>query len=152
MSAAFRRRGCQVVLLTVALAVSNAGRVRAWIPEPESAWSMVAQSNSAASRTRALALDIALIGADGAVVATGTARVEPNGRARLAPRRRHRRDARAHADRLSVPERVSAAAWSTHRAAAGRYRAGRRSGPDDRRRPRSSIWASRRTIAGSRGP
>jgi hypothetical protein len=71
------------VLLTVALAVSNAGRVRAWIPEPESAWSMVAQSNSAASRTRALALDIALAGADGAVVATGTVRLEPNGHARL---------------------------------------------------------------------
>ena len=83
MSAAARRRACCVALLTIGLVVSHAGRVRAWIPEPESAWSMVAQSNSAASRTRALALDIALVGADGAVVATGTARVEPNGRARL---------------------------------------------------------------------
>jgi hypothetical protein len=83
MSASRRRRGCQVVLLTFALAVSNAERVRAWIPEPESAWGMIAQSNSAASRTRALALDIALAGADGAVVATGTVRLEPNGRARL---------------------------------------------------------------------
>ncbi|MBS1105020.1 MAG: hypothetical protein H6Q91_522 [Deltaproteobacteria bacterium] len=83
MSAASRRRGCRVVLLTVALAVSQAGRASAWIPEPESAWSLVAQSNGAASRTRALAIDIALVGADGAVVATGTARLEPNGRARL---------------------------------------------------------------------
>jgi hypothetical protein len=70
------------VLLTIALAVSSAGRVRAWIPEPESAWSMVAQSNSAASRTRAQALEIAHAGPDRAVVATGTVRLEPNGRAR----------------------------------------------------------------------
>ncbi len=83
MSDASRRRGRQVVLLTVVLAVSLAVRASAWIPEPESAWSLVAQSNGAASRTRALALDIALVGADGAVVATGTARLEPNGRARL---------------------------------------------------------------------
>ncbi len=83
MSTAGRRRGCCVALLAATLAVSHAGPVRAWIPEPESAWSMVAQSNGAASRTRALALDIALVGADGVVVATGTARVEPNGRARL---------------------------------------------------------------------
>ena len=83
MSTAAGRRGCCVALLAAALALSHAGPVRAWIPEPESAWSMVAQSNSAASRTRALALDVALVGADGVVVATGTARVEPNGRARL---------------------------------------------------------------------
>jgi hypothetical protein len=69
--------------LAVALVVSQAGRASAWIPEPESAWNLVAQSNNAASRTRTLALDIALVGADGAVVATGTARLEPNGRARL---------------------------------------------------------------------
>jgi len=83
MSTASRRDGYQVVLLAVVLVLSNAGRARAWIPEPESAWNIVAQNNSAASRTRALALDVALVAADGAVVATGTARLEPNGRARL---------------------------------------------------------------------
>ncbi len=78
-----QRRDFRAALRIAALAFAYAGAANAWIPAPESAWSIVAQDNSTASRTRALSLDIALVGADGVVAATGTARVEPNGHARL---------------------------------------------------------------------
>ncbi len=78
-------RRCDVssALLIAALSLAHATAASAWIPEPESAWSLVAQGNSTASRTRALSLDVSLVDAEGAVVATGTARLEPNGHARL---------------------------------------------------------------------
>jgi len=78
---AARRRDVRAAALIAALAF--AGAAAAYIPAPESAWSIVAQENSTALRTRALSLDVALVGADGVVAATGTARIEPNGRARL---------------------------------------------------------------------
>ena len=77
------RRDFRAALRIAALALAYAGAANAWIPAPESAWSIVAQENSSASRTRALSLEVSLVGADGVVAATGTARVEPSGRARL---------------------------------------------------------------------
>jgi hypothetical protein len=76
-------RDTLAALRIAALLLVFAGAASAWVPEPESAWSIVAQGNSNALRTRALSLDIALVGADGVVAATGTARLEPNGHARL---------------------------------------------------------------------
>jgi len=55
----------------------------AWIPEPERAWSTIAQVNAASNRARPLDLAIALVAADGAVAATGRLRLEPDGRSRL---------------------------------------------------------------------
>jgi hypothetical protein len=83
VSAFAHRRDLRIAPLIAALALAYASPATAWIPAPESAWSIVAQDNSNASRTRALKLDVALVGADGAVAATGTVRVEPNGHARL---------------------------------------------------------------------
>jgi hypothetical protein len=67
----------------IAISLAVAWPAGAWIPAPESAWGFVASSNSNAGRTGALKLDVALIGADGAVAATGTARLEPGGVAKL---------------------------------------------------------------------
>ena len=80
---AAHRRDAGVALLIAAIALAHASAASAWVPEPESAWSIVAQGNSNASRTRALSLDVAVVGADGGVAATGTARIEPDGHARL---------------------------------------------------------------------
>jgi hypothetical protein len=80
---AAHRRDTWTALRIAALALAYASAASAWVPAPETAWGIIAQGNSSASRTRALKLDIALVGADGAVAATGTVRVEPNGQARL---------------------------------------------------------------------
>jgi hypothetical protein len=77
-----RRRPLRAALLMLAIA-TGAGRAHAWVPEPERAWSAVAQNNTSAARTRSLSLDVALVGSDGAVVATGTARLAPGGNERL---------------------------------------------------------------------
>jgi hypothetical protein len=60
-------RPAAALLLAVAVAVPAA----AWIPEPERAWSMLAQSNSQSGRIRPLEFAVALVDASGAVVATG---------------------------------------------------------------------------------
>lgn len=80
---ALRVRAARAVLGVAAIALVQAGAASAWIPEPESAWGIVAQGNTEAGRTRALSLDVSIVGADGAVAATGTARLDPSGRARL---------------------------------------------------------------------
>lgn len=73
------RRGALVAALSIAIAHA----AQAWIPAPESAWGFVANSNSSGGRTSPLKLDVSLVGADGAVAATGTARLEPGGVAKL---------------------------------------------------------------------
>ena len=77
------RSAAFVAALGVAAAIAVAHPAHAWIPEPERAWSFVAESNGSAGRTNALKLDVVLIGADGAVAATGTARLDPSGVAKL---------------------------------------------------------------------
>lgn len=72
-----------VLALAVAGWLAVAPTAGAWIPEPERAWATVAEANQAAGRARALALDVALVDAEGRVAATGRARFEPAGRARL---------------------------------------------------------------------
>jgi hypothetical protein len=72
--------------LTPAIALAlllAAPPARAWIPEPERAWGAIAQTNAASGRGRSLDLAVALVGADGAVAATGRLRLEPDGRSRL---------------------------------------------------------------------
>ncbi len=82
MSAA-RRRNAWAAPLVAVIALALSSVANAWVPEPESAWGIVAQGNSNGLRTRPLSLDVSLVGADGAVAATGTARIEPSGNARL---------------------------------------------------------------------
>ena len=77
------RHGSIGAALAIAISLAAARPAGAWIPAPESAWGFVASSNSNAGRTGALKLDVALVGADGAVAATGTARLEPGGVAKL---------------------------------------------------------------------
>ena len=77
------RHGSIGALLGLAIGLAAAWPADAWIPAPESAWGFVATSNGNAGRTSALKLDVALVGADGAVAATGIARLEPGGVAKL---------------------------------------------------------------------
>jgi hypothetical protein len=77
------RHGAIGAMLAITASLAAAWPAHAWIPAPESAWGFVATSNSNAGRTGVLKLDVALVGADGAVAATGTARLDPNGVAKL---------------------------------------------------------------------
>ena len=65
------------------LALVLAGRAAAWIPEPERAWSALAQSNVQSGRAKPLDFAVALVDASGAVAATGRLHVEPDGHDRL---------------------------------------------------------------------
>ena len=68
---------------TALLVAAGADRAAAWIPEPERAWSMLAQSNLQSARNRPLDFAVALVDAAGNVTATGRLLAEPGGRARL---------------------------------------------------------------------
>lgn len=69
--------------LGVWLALSVAHPAAAWIPEPERAWTMLAQSNLEGARTKPLDFAVALVDSAGNVTATGRLQAEPGGRARL---------------------------------------------------------------------
>jgi hypothetical protein len=77
------RLGASLAALGIATAIVVGHSAHAWIPEPERAWAFVATENGKAGRTNPLKLDVTLVGADGAPAATGTARFEPNGVAKL---------------------------------------------------------------------
>lgn len=69
--------------IAVGLAVALARSASAWIPEPERAWSTLAQSNSQSARTRPIDFAVALVDSSGTVAATGRLRAEPGGHALL---------------------------------------------------------------------
>ena len=69
--------------LAVGLGVAAALPAGAWIPEPERAWTLLAQSNLQSARTKPLDFAVALVDAVGNVAATGRLRAEPGGAARL---------------------------------------------------------------------
>jgi len=76
-SGSLTRAALVAALLAPPLAAS------AWIPEPERAWTAVAQTNGSSGRNGPLAFPVALVGSDGAIAATGRLSLEPGGRARL---------------------------------------------------------------------
>jgi hypothetical protein len=73
--------GCACGLLAALLAGPEPAG--AWVPEPERAWSTIAQANTAGGRAQILVLDVALVDAKGQVTATGRAHFDPRGSARL---------------------------------------------------------------------
>jgi hypothetical protein len=76
-SGSLARRALLAGLLALPLSAS------AWIPEPERAWTAVAQTNGSSGRGGPLAFPVALLGSDGAIAATGRLSLGPGGRARL---------------------------------------------------------------------
>jgi hypothetical protein len=67
----------------IGLGVAGALPAAAWIPEPERAWTLLAQSNLQSARAAPLDFAVALVDAVGNVAATGRLRAEPGGVARL---------------------------------------------------------------------
>lgn len=84
--AAIARAGARVprlVAIGLALALLPAERALAVIPSAPKVRAEMARGNVQAGRTQSLALDVLLVGDSGGAIASGQARLEPNGLARL---------------------------------------------------------------------
>lgn len=77
------RRAARALALSGAALALAAPAGWAAIPSAEQVRGAVARANAEAGRTRPLWLDVAVVDAAGAVAATGRARLDPDGRARL---------------------------------------------------------------------